>query len=270
MDVDPIATMMHVIAELQKKVEILEGVALKNINTDTSSSIDFSTMGESIADEIEKEKLTEIETLKERGIEISHLNKKAKELRKKLKVRGRPGLGAKPITEQELIDIQKIAVSGHDAARKLGVSYQTYKKYAKRYNRHTLIQFPPPKGVVPKCVRPNWTIDTNKGKYPLDDVLQNKWPEFPIHRLKDKLIRSGKKEAACELCGYKERRITDAKIPLLLNFLDGNNKNMVIENLQVLCYNCAFVCGAYIKKNDKRLFDPDILQDSKKILKARF
>jgi hypothetical protein len=59
-------------------------------------------------------------------------------------------------------------------------------------------------------------------------------------------------------------------LPLLLNFEDGNNKNHKLENMRLLCYNCTFTSGkGYISKGPK-IFDPDILQDSKKILKQRF
>ena len=41
----------------------------------------------------------------------------------------------------------------------------------------------------------------------LNDILDGKHPEFPVHRLKDKLIRSGIKKAECEQCEFRERRI---------------------------------------------------------------
>ena len=75
----------------------------------------------------------------------------------------------------------------------------------------------------------NSTIDPNKGRYPLSKILSGKCPNFPIHRLKDKLIRSGTKKTECEQCGYSERRITDGKIPLLLNFEDGNKTMMPLS-----------------------------------------
>ena len=107
-------------------------------------------------------------------------------------------------------------------------------------------------------------------EFTTQDILDGKHPDFPIHRLKDKLIRSGIKKLECEQCGFHERRITDGKIPLLLNFEDNNNKNHKIENIRMLCYNCTFTSGkGYISKGPK-VFDPDILQDSKKILKQRF
>jgi hypothetical protein len=267
---NPISVILNQLSDLKKRMSDMESVALKHVSeksnepssnlSESLSSDDLSKMGEDVAAEVIK--------LKENGVNIHYLTKKAKKNSAlKYKIRGHRGLGAKPITEQEIIDVQGISKSGHEAARKLGVSYGTYKKYAKKYNRHTLINFPPPKGVAPVGIK--FTVDPNKGKYPIDDVLQCKWPNFPIHRLKDKLIRSGKKEACCELCGFKERRLTDGKIPLLLNMIDGNKVNHKLENLQILCYNCTFLLGGYIKRG-KKSFDPDVLQDSKDILPARF
>ena len=43
------------------------------------------------------------------------------------------GLGAKPLLESEIKDVQKKARSAMEAARLLGVSYNTYKKYARKY-----------------------------------------------------------------------------------------------------------------------------------------
>jgi hypothetical protein len=248
-----------VLAELQRVNERLNIVETENaaLKKDVGEVKDLNDIGRDVA----KEVADEVDLLKQNGVNIRFLDKKVE----KYQVRGKRGKQAKPLTKDEIVDIQKVCKSAHEAARKLGVTYPTYKKYAKLYGVHTLINYPPPKGVKPKgCL-----VSPYKGKYPIDDILQSKWPEFPIHRLKDKLIRSGKKEACCEQCGFKERRITDGKIPLLLNFEDGNSKNHSIENLTILCYNCTFVSGrGYIKKGAKQ-FDPDILQDAKKILEAR-
>lgn len=243
--------------EMQNRVRVIEddNAALKN---DLSEVKNLNDIGKDVA----KEVADEVDLLKQHGVSISFLDKKLT----KLKVRGKRGKWAKPLTRDEIVDIQKVSTSGHEAARKLGVHYATYKKYARMFGIHDLIKFPPPKGLRPVGCLTN----PNKGKYPIDDVLQNKWPNFPVHRLKDKLIRSGKKESCCEQCGFKERRLTDGKIPLLLNFNDGNNKNFNIENLRIMCYNCTFTSGGGYFKKGVKYFDPDTLQDSKKILSARF
>ena len=43
------------------------------------------------------------------------------------------GLGAKPLLESQIKDAQSTSRSAFEAARKLGISYNTYKKYAKLY-----------------------------------------------------------------------------------------------------------------------------------------
>ena len=121
--------------------------------------------------------------------------------------------------------------------------------------------------------RPNIApVNPYKGKYPITKILNNECPNFPVHRLKDKLIRSGIKKNECEQCGYKERRITDGKIPLLLNFEDNNKNNHKLENMRILCYNCTFVAGrGYIKRGTVHFnMDPDVMQGAKFPLKARF
>ena len=85
-----------------------------------------------------------------------------------------------------------------------------------------------------------------------------------MYRIKDKLIRGKLKEPKCELCGYKERRVTDGKIPLILNFLDGNPKNHLLENMKLYCYNCTFIAGKGYIRRGNYLFDPDWLQGSEK------
>jgi len=47
--------------------------------------------------------------------------------------RTKRGLGARPLLESEIKGIQKKARSAAEAAKLLGVSYNTYKKYAKQY-----------------------------------------------------------------------------------------------------------------------------------------
>jgi len=237
------------LAELQKRLESVE--------TDVKTVKDLNDIGKDIAKEVQDE----VELLKQHGVTIPYLDKKVQ----KLKVRGKRGRGAKPITRDEILDVQKISKSARECARKMGVDYRTYKKYARMHGVHKMMAYPPPKGLRP-CAN---VRSPHTGKYKIEDIIQNKWPDFPIHRLKDKLIRSGKKESICEQCGFKERRLTDGKIPLLLAFEDGNKKNHQVENLRVLCYNCAFLTGrCYVKKGEKS-FDPDVLQDSKKILPAR-
>ena len=48
-------------------------------------------------------------------------------------------------------------------------------------------------------------------------------------------------EEKCASCGFEERRITDYRVPLKIDFLDGDTTNHKLDNIQMLCYNCYFL-----------------------------
>ena len=56
----------------------------------------------------------------------------------------------------------------------------------------------------------------------------------------------------CSNCGFKERRVVDYKIPLILHFKDKNKQNYRKENIELLCYNCYFLTVGDIF-NDKQI-----------------
>lgn len=177
---------------------------------------------------------------------------------KPFKAKRKRGLGAVPLLESEIKEAQSKSKSAAQAAKHLNVSYLCYKKYATLYNLHETFKNKSGKG-VPKIKNPK------TGKYPLEEILNGKFPDYPLWKLKDRLIRSGLKPASCEQCGYCERRLTDNKIPLLLVFEDNNEKNHKIENIKVFCYNCSFTAGRiWVKIKDRKrwLNDPDRLQGS--------
>lgn len=136
-----------------------------------------------------------------------------------------------PLIESEIKIAQDLSSTAAEAARRLNVSYNTYKKYAKMY------------GILERCKcvdqsgRPK-VHNPYKGKYPLEELLLGMHPSYPPHRLRRKLINSGIKTQMCEVCGYKEPRITDNKVPLILAFKDGDRTNHTLENLELVCYNC--------------------------------
>jgi hypothetical protein len=231
---------------------------LDELKSKVEKLLSLSELGEDVKQEIEK-----IRILQSKGITIPHLEKQyADQLYPK---RPTDGNKRKPITESEILEAIEKTPSSRKAAKFLGVSYPTFKTYSKKYGVHKTKGWP-----IVKSVHIRGPINPYRGKYPINDILDGKHPEFPVHRLKDKLIRANIKKPECEQCGFKERRIVDGKLPLLLNFDDGNNKNHKLDNMRLLCYNCTFTSGkGYISKGPK-IFDPDILQDSKKILRQRF
>ena len=137
----------------------------------------------------------------------------------------------RPLLESEIKAAQDESHSAAEAARKLHVSYNTYKKYAKMYDIMERC----------KCVDATGMSKVHnpyKGKYPLEEILLGMYPDYPPHRLRKKLFAASLKQQVCEVCGYNEARLTDGKIPLVLAFEDGDRSNHVLENLEILCYNC--------------------------------
>ena len=174
------------------------------------------------------------------------------------------GRGNGPLLESEIKESQEHENSATACSKYLKVGYKRYKKWAKYYG---LFKTNPWKKGDRKHY---WAPD--RGKYPLNQILDGKFPNYPVFRLKDLLIRSGIKKPECEVCNWDERRM-DGKLPLLLNFRDGNEKNHKLENLQILCYNHYFVMGRGFIRRGKVEFnfsDPDRMQGSSRKIEARF
>jgi hypothetical protein len=149
---------------------------------------------------------------------------------------------SKILTKEDILRSQKMTRSNMAAARYLHVSYDHYKKYAKMYkdeNGVTLLEAhknQEGKG-IPKYL-------TNGGKEPpLIDLIEGRLPveHFDAKKIKQRLIFEGLIEEKCASCGFAERRVTDTKVPVILNFKDGNKKNYHLDNLEFLCYNCSFL-----------------------------
>ncbi len=144
------------------------------------------------------------------------------------------GLGSKPLMESEIKRAQKKARSAMEAARLLDVSYNTYKKYAKMYGIFEDLKNPDGVGI-----RKGYNV--KRGKYALEDILKGMYPDYPTWKLKQRLLLNGYMLEKCNNCGFEERRVTDNKVPLVLDYLDGNKKNHLYENLQMLCLNCYYL-----------------------------
>ena len=143
------------------------------------------------------------------------------------------GTNRRPLLKRDIEEAQRHSLSAHEAARWLGVSYTTYKKYARLYDLHEQHLNPGGKGIPKPHV---------EGKrFPLADILGGKHPSYDVHKLKERLIKTGYLDEQCSLCGFDERRILDYKKPLMLVFKDGNPTHHQLDNLYLLCFNCAFL-----------------------------
>lgn len=145
---------------------------------------------------------------------------------------GRP---KRMLLESEIMAAQSISKTEAEASRKLGVSFMTYRKYAKMYGLYGRVVNAAGKGIN-KPIK-----NEDSGKYPLNHILEGKFPKYSTNRLKTRMIRSNRIEQKCNKCGFCEKRISDSVVPLLLNYIDANIKNKKRDNLELLCYNCYFL-----------------------------
>ena len=149
----------------------------------------------------------------------------------------------KPLSKEDIVRAMKVTLSNKAAARYLHVSYIHYKRFAQNFTDDTtgktlfeMHKNQSGKG-IPKFI-------TNRGKEPaLLDVIEGRVPieSYTPEKLKRRLIQEGYLHEFCNKCDFSERHVIDYKIPLLLNFKDGNKKNWNIDNVELLCYNCYFL-----------------------------
>jgi len=149
---------------------------------------------------------------------------------------------AKPLTKEMILAAMSQTKSNRAACRYLNVSYIHYKKWAKLYESNTHDNlFEQHKNQcgkgIPKFLR-------GKGKEPaLIDIIEGRIDasSFSPDKIKYRLITEGHLLEECNMCKFNERRVSDYKMPLLLNFKDNNKKNYRKENIELLCYNHYFL-----------------------------
>ncbi len=148
----------------------------------------------------------------------------------------------KRITKEHVEIAMHHTSSNSAAARYLGITFGTYKKYASLYkdiNGISLYDKHNNRGGI--------GIKKANGKKLYEKLLREVVtgkiipPDFRVKYLKERLVTEGYKIACCEQCGYKEKRKLDGKVPLILTFRDADKKNWLLYNLQFLCYNCYYI-----------------------------
>lgn len=148
----------------------------------------------------------------------------------------RPVTLGKPLTRNDVLEAQKYTVNNAAAARHLGVSYKHYRMYARLYgifNSH--------KGGSRKGMPGGNHGGINKKV--LEQIIKGNLSHanFKLNVLKYKLVEYNFLKPKCNVCGFGERRITDNKLPLLLNYKNNNSNDWSISNLEFMCYNHFFL-----------------------------
>tara|TARA_B100000497_G_scaffold123945_1_gene157522 strand:+ start:1877 stop:2494 length:618 start_codon:yes stop_codon:yes gene_type:complete len=156
----------------------------------------------------------------------------------------------KPLSKEQIVAAQAKTLSNMAAARYLHVSYQHYKKWAKLYKLFESHKNQAGVG-VPKFLK-------GSKKMPhMVEIIEGRIAasHFDPNKLKYALIEQGYLPEECSICGFKERRVLDYKIPLLLHFKDKNNNNYSLDNVQLLCYNHYFlqVGDIFNAKDEKQI-----------------
>ena len=77
-------------------------------------------------------------------------------------------------------------------------------------------------------------------RIPLIDILNGRKVSATYTKtfLKKRLLIDRYLTEDCSICGWNEPRITDNKICLTLDYIDGNSDNKSLENMRLLCPNC--------------------------------
>ncbi len=162
------------------------------------------------------------------------------------------GANARPLLESDIKRAQEHTKSAIEASRYLNVNYSTYKKYARMYG---LFEGHKSTG---KGIRRKRT----KGFFGLDSILAGEHPTYDQTKLKERLIRAGYLEESCVFCGFDKKREIDGRCPLVLHQKDDNRQNLVLENLDLRCYNCTYLTTGRVRGRaimDPGVYDKDVI-----------
>jgi len=147
------------------------------------------------------------------------------------------------LTKNMIANAQENTKSAAEAARWLEVSYNTYKKWAKFYG-----VFEQHLNQEGKGVKKGWA----SYKIPLEEIFKGKKTNYSLSTLKKRMIEEGYWPEECHICDWNEERLTDNRICLSIDFIDGNTENKEIKNIRLLCPNCYLSNNGHF--NNSKLF----------------
>lgn len=152
----------------------------------------------------------------------------------------------KPLTKEQIQLAMRMTKSNKAAARYLNCSYIHYKGWAKRYvefeGGRTLFEIH--KNQSGKGIPKFWANHPDKkSKWDVLDVIEGRIASvhFRPEDIKKKMLDEGYLKEECVICGFHDRRLTDYKMPLILDFKDNNPNHYNLGNIRFLCYNCFFI-----------------------------
>jgi len=127
--------------------------------------------------------------------------------------------------------------SNSSAARWIGISYNTYKKWATYYG-----VFEQHKNQSGKGIRKGWATY----KVPLEQVFNGTSTiKYSDKVFKKRLVEEGYAVEDCAICGWNEPRLTDQLVCLKVDYISGDSENKHIDNVRLLCPNCYFTNNGF-------------------------
>lgn len=137
---------------------------------------------------------------------------------------------------KELVQEASLSTSSaSEAASKLDIKYDTYKKYAIKYGCFVTNQAG--KGISKPSTQ----------SIPLTEILDGKHPQYQSNKLRKRLLDEGYFQYKCYSCNSTEW--LGKPIPLELEHIDGNSSNNKLNNLTLLCPNCHAFTDTYRGRN---------------------
>lgn len=155
------------------------------------------------------------------------------------------------LSKDDILEAFRKSKSIFGAARYCNCTDKTFRKYANMY--------------VPDMLKAH----SNQGGKGMRKVFKNRDIKKIIkgehngqwmnkYWLKERLVKEMLLIEKCSVCGFSEKRITDEKAPLLIDYIDGDTRNHLLANLRLLCYNCTFLTVGNLKGKYKKeyIYDP--------------
>jgi hypothetical protein len=150
-----------------------------------------------------------------------------------------------PFSEADLRAAIEQAVCWADALRFLGYvpkgsNFKTLKKYATQWRIPT-DHFDPHTGQRRAAL---------SQAFPLEEILVAN-STYPRGKLKRRLLRAGLKRPFCEMCGQGENW-RGRHMSLILDHVNGVSDDNQLENLRMVCPNCAATLDTHCGRNIPR------------------
>ena len=142
------------------------------------------------------------------------------------------------INEEEFLNICNTSSSMMQAAAKLKLHFNTFKKIAVKLGCYKTNQGGKGTSKIKKF---------GNNKFSIEDILDGKHPQYQTYKLKNRLLKEGIKSNKCEICGLTDWM--NESVAIELHHIDGDRTNHRLDNLEMICPNCHSQTKTFRAKN---------------------